>query len=194
MTAGTGEMFKTPIAEGTLSAVETGATADTLARRGIILYYILCISHSRDSWDVNSRKSIGNSMVDSSTRDNWVRECQQRKGRKNCLSTSSRRDVKNSDSLKCLIFKYYSKRRDNSNSRITSNCRIISKNSRNLSNSRNSSNSRDVRKTAGMPITAGTGDMLKTPIAEGMLAAVGTGANRRHISLQRDYTILYSVH
>jgi hypothetical protein len=84
ITAGTGEMLKTPIAEGTLAAVGTGATADTLTRRGIILYYTLCISHSRDSWDVNSRKSIGNSKVNSSTLDSWIRKCQQRKGRKNC--------------------------------------------------------------------------------------------------------------
>ncbi len=35
-------MLKTPIAEGTLSAVGTGATADTLACRGIILYCPLC--------------------------------------------------------------------------------------------------------------------------------------------------------
>jgi hypothetical protein len=137
ITAGTGEMLKVPIAEGTLAAVGTGATADTLARRGIILYYKLCISHSRDSWDINSRKSIGNSMVDSSTRDNWIRECPQQKERKNCLRTSSRRDVKNSDSLKCSIYKYYSKRWDDSNLRIISN-------SRNLSNSRHANNSRDV--------------------------------------------------
>ncbi len=80
-TAGTGEMLTTPIAEGTLAAVGTGATADTLARTGNILYYTLCISHSRESWDINSRKSIGNSMVNSSTRDNWIRECQQRNAR-----------------------------------------------------------------------------------------------------------------
>jgi hypothetical protein len=67
-----------------------------------------------------------------------------------------------------LIYKYYSKRRDNSNSRI------IGKNSRNLGNSRNSNNSRDARKTADMPIPAEKS--LKTPIAEGSLAAVGMGA------------------
>ncbi len=140
-------MLKTPIAEGTLTAVGTGATADTLGRRGIILYYILCIS------------------------------------------------LNNRDSLKCFIYRYYNKRRDDSNIRITSNSRIISKNSRNLSNSWNSNNSRDARKTAGMPITAGTGEMLKTPITEGTLTAVGTGATAdTFCSPQRDYTILYSVH
>ncbi len=172
--------MKTPIAEGSLAAVGTGATAsaDTLARRGLILYYKLCISHSRDSWDVNSRKSIGNSMVDSSTRD---RECLQQKERKNCLSTSSRRDVKNSDSLKCLIYKYYSKRWDDSNLRIISN-------SRNLSNSRHANNSRDVnirkniinvgntniRRTLTAVGAAATAETLATEGTPGMSTAVRT--------------------